>query len=873
VQFNVLGPLKVLADTGAPVTVAKSTQRETLTVLLVLGGPQATRDRLAAALWGDQRRSPATLRSRIWELRGIPAVKDRLETADRVVAYRLRVEPDELDASRFASLAARGRSALAAGDPEAAARLLEEAAGLWRGEPPWADWPRTPLMEEAADRLGQLQAETMEAWQQARLELGRYRDVVGPLREVVAANPIREHAWVLLITALARAGHTAEALAEYANARAAIVSELGQDPGPELQHLAQRLRAGDSAFSPALLGAGSPASLAPVPVCQLPAAVADFIGRDAETETVGRHLASSGGTVPVVVVTGPAGAGKTALALQCAHQVHESFPGGQLYARLTEGIQRRSPHDVLAEILRALGVPPADIPAAAREREALYRSLLAYRKVLVVADGAADATQVRPLLPGTPGSAVLVTSRSRLPGLEAAHLVEVGDLPAAEAASLVRHIAGPGKDQPETGEAFAAIADSCGCLALALRIAGDRLATEPALTPAALASALTIGRRRLLELTSGDLALSTVLSDAYDALGEPARRAFRLTSLHPSDDIPGWLIPVLLADPDAVGVAEALASAGLLTAAPEPGPAPHRYRIHPLSHVFAAWQLGVASLAERTAATGRMFSGWLDLADHADRQIPRHPYAPAPASLQRSAAIPESACAVITGQPSQWFAREAANLEAVTLEACGHDPPLAAALAARQFSAQLQRGAFAAAAGMWTAVAAAAERTDDRLARARARYRLAIAMLAEDRYDRHAVGVLTSCLEAFGSQDRVGRADTLHLLALCAIDDGDPAAAQSRAEEGLAVAREEGNPRLVFLNQSALGIVIAGLGDTARGIRHCEEALSIATELGESAYTEAAGRALDRARIITPGSWQWRNKATAGGGFLRQASA
>ena len=870
-RFSVLGPLEVADDAGAPVILGTPGQRQTLIALLLLTGPASTQDALIAALWADTPPSGKDpLRTKIWELRREPALRARLETR-RKGSYQLRVGHGELDAADFTDRAGHGRSALADGDIHEAARLLQEAAGLWR-DPPWLDWPQTPAMHRHMHRLETLRADTMEALQEARLGLGQYRDVTGPLRDIVAADPLREHAWALLIRALHLGGHVAEALAEYGNARSVIVRELGQDPGPELQGLHRQLLTG----APVLGATAQLAAAGAGPVFQLPAAPGDFTGRAAEIGELGRRLAGGDAAVTVLVVTGPAGAGKTALALHCGHQVHESFPGGQLYARLAGADGPRDPQEVLAEMLRALGVAPARVTqTAGHERETLYRSLLAYRKVLVVADGASSAAQVRPLLPGTPGSALLVTSRSRLPGLEAAHLAEVGALPPGEAAALVRRIAGPGKDLPGAAAAFDAIAVACGGLPLALRIAGNRLAAEPALTPGALAAALAAGPRRLVELTSGDLSVSAELGAAYEGLGGLAQRAFRLASLHPGGDIPGWLMPVLTSDPDAAAAADTMVSAGLLTAAPVPGDALPRYRMHPLARTYASWMLGTTSLADRNAATGRLLAGWLDLASYASRQLPRYPYVPVPAEPQRPRLVADGTCAIIVGQAVDWFTREAANLEAVTQEACRRDHALAAGLAAHQLASQLQRRAFGAAAQLWTSVATAAARAQDHRAQARARYHLAVAMLAQNRYDRQAVSVLTGCLQAFSdARDAAWRADTLHLLALCAIDDDDPAAARARAEEALAIARREQNQRLTFLSLSALGIVLAGTGETDAGLACCEEALSIATDLGEPEYVAAASRAAGRARATTPGSWGWRRNATmSADGTRRPASA
>ena len=318
-------------------------------------------------------------------------------------------------------------------------------------------------------------------------------------------------------------------------------------------------------------------------MCQLPATPADFTGRSAEADLLQRRLGN--GAMTITVISGPVGAGKTALALHAAHQAHDVFPDGQLFARLGGPGQPRDPQDILEEMLHALGICAERVPPGGAEREALYRAILAHRRILLIADDAATAAQVRPLLPGTEGSAVLVTSRSRLSGLEAAQLVNLGEMPVGEAVTLLAKISG--QDSPPTDdEALAAITSYCGHLPLALRIAGSRLAFEPGLTPRALAQALADQPRRLAELAIGDLSVTAHIEAAYQALSKQDRRAFRLASLHPTD-IPSWLLG---------GSAGNIAAAGLLTEISAPGEAGAWYRIHRLTRLYADARLAAEDM-------------------------------------------------------------------------------------------------------------------------------------------------------------------------------------------------------------------------------------------------------------------------------------
>jgi hypothetical protein len=225
------------------------------------------------------------------------------------------------------------------------------------------------------------------------------------LRGLVAAEPLRERLHALLMTALARDGQQAGALAAYQAARRVLVDELGAEPGPELQRLQQQVLVGPQAERPA----------------RLPPPPARLSGRDAELAALTGLLDQAAGTVVISVIAGPAGAGKSALAVRWARQVADRFPDGQLYLNL-RGHGPGAPVTAaaaLARFLGALGVPAPGIPAELEERAARYRSLLAGRRVLVVLDDAASAEHVRPLLPGAAGCAALVTSRDPLVGLVA----------------------------------------------------------------------------------------------------------------------------------------------------------------------------------------------------------------------------------------------------------------------------------------------------------------------------------------------------------------------------------------------------------------------------------------------------------------------
>ncbi len=356
-RFSVLGPLSVQGDDGSRLALGRPSQRSTLAVLLLHAGQPPTRTLLIDALWGDQPPADAetALRVRMRDLRRALAGHDRLQTHHG--GYHVEVNAGELDCDIFRGLAAHGRSALDAGNPEDAARLLEQACGQWR-DPLLADLPDTPVMRVMSTALLEQRRDVQEWLLDARLALGQHHDVLARVRELIAADPLREHPHVQLMLALYRCGQKSAALAAYTRLRDLTTREFGQDPGPEAQSLLAQILADSPQLTfrrPRSLAETAHARPAWIPVCQLPAPPADFTGRIAAIESVARRMPAPG--VPLIVITGPPGAGKTALAVQAAHLASGAFPDGQLFAALGGIGQHRQPLDTLGELLRSLGVP------------------------------------------------------------------------------------------------------------------------------------------------------------------------------------------------------------------------------------------------------------------------------------------------------------------------------------------------------------------------------------------------------------------------------------------------------------------------------------------------------------------------------------
>ena len=417
VEFAVLGPLRVRVD-GDAVPAGPAKQRALLTLLLLRPNEVVPLAAVIEELWDQAppRSTPANLRTYLAGVRGLLG-----DERDRVVVrphgYLLRVGADELDAVRFAESARRGQAALAAGEHRAAADQLTGALGSWRGDVA----EDVPAGAPTAASRAALREQRLAAWEdllEARLALGETGGLRAQLRELVAADPVRERGWALLMTALHRDGDPAAALRAYAHARAAMVERLGIEPGPGLRRLQRLILDGAELPAPAAgeeaTTAGAPAW---TPVWQLPPDTGGFTGRARELEALTGLPAEQPGAV--LAISGPAGVGKTALAVHWAHQHRGDSVDGQIYLDLRGcGTGRPvTPTAALGSLLRSVGVAPERIPPDLDARSALWRSALHGRRVLVLLDDARDDDQVRPLLPAA--GRTVVTSRGQLRGLVA----------------------------------------------------------------------------------------------------------------------------------------------------------------------------------------------------------------------------------------------------------------------------------------------------------------------------------------------------------------------------------------------------------------------------------------------------------------------
>jgi tetratricopeptide (TPR) repeat protein/transcriptional regulator with XRE-family HTH domain len=614
--------------------------------------------------------------------------------------------------------------------------------------------------------------------------------------------------------------------------------EPGIEPRPELITAPEgMLWQAVPVMSP--LAAAGRAGEAP-PACQLPPAVADFTGREQQiaqlTGMLGHRDERVG--VPIAVISGLPGAGKTALALQVAHTVRAAFPDGQLWVPL-EGAtgHSRDPGEVLGELVRALGMPGSAIPQSTAERASLYRSLLAGRRVLVLADDAASAAQVQPLLPGTGQCAVLITSRSGLAGPAGSRLFPLETLTRAEAIKLLTQILGRQRVSAEPGAADE-LAAACGQLPLAVRIAGARLAVRTSWQLSILARKITDARRRLDELETGDMSVRASLTQSYETLDEPARRAFRLLALLDSAEFAEWQVAALLGTPDAAAVVNRLADTSLITATGTDAVGQPRYRSHDLVRDYAAERLADEPGPQQDAALSRVMDGWLELTALADAGLPREPYFPPPGPVSSAGIVTKSLARNVTADPVAWFTTERLSLLAVVVRCCAAGRYQAAAqLASSMASFQHLQGRLDDAERAWRTIAAASQQARDPAATAHAQLRLAAAACGQGRH-AEASPIVDQCVTAFDELgDKRALATALYWHAVCEGNLGSYADARQSADRAMHLARETADPQTEFLAQRLLAIAQANLPDHRKdAVTSVEQALALARGLGEPAF-------------------------------------
>ncbi|ONI88276.1 hypothetical protein ALI144C_07510 [Actinosynnema sp. ALI-1.44] len=628
-EFRILGPVQAEHEQRL-LPLGGTRQRAVLAALLLDAGRVVGIDKLTSAVWGD--RPPATVRAQIQicvsALRRLGLPIESTHTG-----YLLAVDPDDIDAVRFETLVSEARAATSSSGwySSEAVEALRTALALWRGpaldglpglaaEATWLDESRLVATGDLID---------------AEIQHGRHVHLVGELSALVREHPLQERFHAQLMLVLYRSSRQADALQAYRGLQRMMRQELGLEPGPELQSLERRILARDPSLDqPAkpvqpvtaerhqavLTNLVDDMTDQPTDVSfWLPPDSTVFTGRVEEIDEISELLlAPRAKAASVVVLTGLAGVGKTALAVRVAHWQRHAFPDGTLFVDVARSTGRPvSAQDCVVQLLRQLGTRPEDLPAGPQDRLSLYIQRTGSCRALLIFDDVDDERLVRSLLPRDPRCAVLITSRRRLTALEGARLKEVDVLATNTAVEMLAEIAGQervGQDIP----AAERIAVYCDGLPFALRIAASRLQAKPHWPVSRLARRLADERTRLDELQHADLDLRDVLDSSYTALSPRLRRAFRLLGLLATPYFPIWFPVVLLAESEdeAEDLVESLLDDRLLTVAVHDRSKEIRYSFPCLVRLYAR-ERAVAEdpEAEREAALERVRATCVRLTD------------------------------------------------------------------------------------------------------------------------------------------------------------------------------------------------------------------------------------------------------------------
>jgi DNA-binding SARP family transcriptional activator/tetratricopeptide (TPR) repeat protein len=839
-EFCLLGPLMVRSD-GVAVPVTRGKQRAVLAALLLNAGTVVSLEELAEILWGPEPPPPSarvTVQNYVMRLRKALRDTGNFRIGTQPHGYAIRVDASELDVTRFETHLGAARAAARDSSWDTAAAEGRAALSLWRGEP-LADVDSELLALREGPRLAEMRLQALETRIDADLHVGRHAEVITELRQLAGSHPLRERLHGLLMLALYRDGRQAEALAAYQHTRRMLIDELGTEPGTRLRELHQQVLTADPALN-AEDAASAAASAVPVVPRELPAGVGHFTGRADElaalTELLDKAAGEAPRTVVISAIGGTAGIGKTALAVYWAHQNAGRFPDGQLYVNLRGFDPSGTPVAAAAAVRRflgALGVAPASVPGGLDAQVALYRSLLAGRRMLIVLDNARDAGQVRPLLPGTASCPVLVTSRDQLAGLVAvdgAVPLTLGLLTPGEARELLIHRLGRERVSGEEGAA-GELAELCARLPLALNIAAARAVLRPGRPLAALVSELRGTRQRLDPLTAGDSAadLRAVFSWSWRTLGAGAARMFGLLGLHPGPDISVRAAASLAA----VGCDQARRALDELTAA-------HlltehtrgRYAFHDLLRAFAAEQAHIHDTeagrceARRRALdhylrTGHaaftvLYPGWIPL------ELPR----PVPGVAPEKLADPEQALA--------WYEAEHAVLVAATFWAAEGGFERHAWQIPCALGTIMERRAYW---REWVIVSevalGAAQRSGDLTGQAHSHHRLGQALLTRGSHPQARIH-LRQALALFSALgDRARQGDIYVALSTTLSQDRQFTGALTCAQRALDLYRATSHLAGQSIALNNIGWFEAQLGRYEQALASCQQALGLSRQAGE----------------------------------------
>ncbi|MEV5655842.1 BTAD domain-containing putative transcriptional regulator [Streptomyces sp. NPDC052291] len=828
-DYRILGPLEVF-HAGEPLSISAPRERDLLALLLLAADRAVGTEDLVDGLWGST--PPATARTTLHNY--IKRLRRRLHDAcgdHGTIAtgpggYVLRQDGALLDLREFERLTRSAGEARERGEDAAASARLRAALALWRGDA-LADSRAERLVQIEAPRLNEARLLAFEHWLDAELRMGRHAQVLADLQSHIGRRALRESLYVRLLVALYRAGRRSDALAAYQQARNRLIRDTGLEPGRELAAVHRRILADDASLldprAPMDDGDGGRVDIPAGPgsswvlPAQLPPSNSAFTGRSATMRLLDTVLpnrrAPSPGAVGIGLISGQAGTGKTTLAVHWGHARRDHFPDGQLYVNLHgyDTDRPTRPIDALSGFLRALGVPAPRIPADEESAAALYRSLCAGKQLLVILDNARSAAQVRPLLPGSGGCLVLVTSRNVLGGLVArdgATTVPLGVLEPAEAEQLLARIVGSARTRAEP-DASAALTAACACLPLAVGVTAADLVLHPERSIAEQVRRLRGDQLTALQIPGDDQsAVRAVLDTSYTALAAADARMFRLLGLVPGADITVPAAAALAGVPaeDAADRLRQLTRTHLLEEH-----APGRYTFHDLLRAYARDRLPQQDPeSERADALARLHSWYLGSADAAVQQS--HPEGV-------RLPVPHTGAGLAfadTGAAVEWLDEERANLVALVRHAADQGPWPVAWMLADTLRPYMMAGAYA---SDWLAVAsaglAAAEADGSLPGQAAAHRSFSSAYINQSAYDSsrlHDMKALELYRRTGATQ---GQAATLNSLSLAAWYTGRLDDALHYGEQSMETSRSAGFRVGEAISTANLGAVLHDMGRLA----------------------------------------------------------